>query len=108
VNQYLKAILAISSLAFSQGLMAESLTDHEYKAAIKNISAEYDSARIDCSALAGHDKSVCMTVAKNQKRAAKNAMQHNNSTTNAQLKSRLAIERYNNLIIDTHLNTKIE
>jgi hypothetical protein len=42
VNQYLQAILAISSLAFSEGLIAENMTEHEYKTASKNITTEYD------------------------------------------------------------------
>jgi hypothetical protein len=155
VNQYLKAILAITNLAFSKGMMAENMTENEYKAAIKSITAEYNSAKIDCGAFAGNNKNICLTVAKNQKKTAKAelnaayapsneadykvkiakgnaeyafalqkcdlpsskedctkiakvAMQHSKSEASAKLKTMLAIERYNNLLIDTHLNTKVE
>jgi uncharacterized membrane protein YqiK len=151
VNQYLTAILAISSLAFSKGLLAENMSEHEYKTAIKSITAEYDSAITDCGGFANHDKSICLMVAKNQKKAAKaeltaaytplneadykinlarenneyavalqkceaqspdckkiakDAMQHSKSDADTQLKRMRAVERYNNLIIDTHLNSK--
>jgi hypothetical protein len=153
VNQYLQAILAISSLAFSEGLIAENMTEHEYKTAIKNITTEYDTAKIDCGTFSGQDKNICMMVAKSQRKAAKaelaaayapsneadykvnlargdteyafalqkcdvqssqanckkiakDAMQRSISDANTQQKRMRAIERYNNLIIDTHLNSK--
>lgn len=153
MNQYIQAILAITSLAFSESLIAENMTEYEYKAAIKNITAEYDNARTDCGAFAGDNKRICMMVAKSQKKAAKaelaaayapsneadyevniargnseyavalqkcaalsrcdnckkiatNAMQHRISDANAQQERMHAIERYNKLIIDTHLNSR--
>jgi hypothetical protein len=70
VNQYLKGILAISSLAFSKVLLAENMSEREYKTAIKSITAEYDSTITDCGAFANYDKGICMMAAKNQKNTA--------------------------------------
>lgn len=56
---YLTAILAVTSLVFSAGAMAQNISLSEYKAAGKSIAAEYKSAKKNCASFAGNTKDIC-------------------------------------------------
>lgn len=70
-KQHITAILAITSLAFSTGLMAQTMSKSEHKAADKAIEAEYKSARTSCDSFADNAKDICMAVAKGREKVAK-------------------------------------
>lgn len=68
---YITAILAVTSLAFSAGAMAQSMSESDYKAAEKSIKAEYQSDKMDCDSFADNAKDICMAVAKGNEKVAK-------------------------------------
>jgi hypothetical protein len=71
MNQpYITAILAVTSLTFSAGSMAQNMSKSEYKAAEKDIISEHKSARAECDAFAGDAKDICMAVAKGKEKVA--------------------------------------
>jgi hypothetical protein len=57
------AIAAAICLTLSAAAMAKSMSKVEYKAAMKNIEAEYNSAKASCAPLAAHAKGICMVQA---------------------------------------------
>lgn len=59
----LTAIAAAICLTLGNAAMARSLSKVQYKAAAKNIEAEYNSAKAGCGALAANAKDVCMAQA---------------------------------------------
>lgn len=63
-SPYITAILAVTSLEFSAGAMGNELSQYEYRAAEKQIEAEYQSARTICDFLAPNAKGICMAEAK--------------------------------------------
>jgi len=68
---YITAILAVTSLSFSAGAMAQDISRIEYKAAEKNIVVEYKSAKANCASFAGNAKDICMAQAKGDQKVAK-------------------------------------
>lgn len=68
---YITAILAVTSLAFSVGAMARSMSESDYKATEKSIKAEYQSAKTGCDSFADNAKDICMAVAKGNEKIAK-------------------------------------
>lgn len=64
------AILAVTSLSFSAGAMAQDMSNSEYKAAEKNILAEHKSAKINCASFAGNTRDICMAEAKGKRNVA--------------------------------------
>jgi hypothetical protein len=68
---YITAILAVTSLAFSAGAMAQNMSKSEYAAVEKNIEVEYKSAKANCASFAGNAQDICMAVAKRTKKVAK-------------------------------------
>jgi len=70
-KQYITTILAVTSLAFSAGAMAQSMSESEYKTAEKSINAEYKSDKTDCDSFADNAKDICMAVAKGKEKVAK-------------------------------------
>ena len=67
-------------LAFSTGAMAESMSDHSYKAAKENIEAEHTRNKANCEPLAGNAKDICQVEAKGKENIAKaelEASRHN-------------------------------
>jgi len=52
------------SLAFSSGVMAQSLSKNDYKAGKDKISAEYKLAKARCAPLSGNTKDICVAEAK--------------------------------------------
>lgn len=64
------AFLALTSLAFSNGAMAERIAKSEYKTVEKNIVSEYKSAKKNCTSFADNAKDVCMAEAKGKKNVA--------------------------------------
>ncbi|MDO8262703.1 MAG: hypothetical protein Q7T21_05705 [Gallionella sp.] len=68
---YITAFLAIISLAFSTGAMAQDMSKSEYKAAGKNIVAGYKTAKANCASFAGNAKDICMAEAKGKEKVAK-------------------------------------
>ncbi|MDP2759375.1 MAG: hypothetical protein Q8O64_03080 [Sideroxyarcus sp.] len=68
---YITAFLAIISLAFSTGAMAQDMSKSEYKAAGKDIAVEYKSAKATCASFAGNVKDICMAEAKGKAKVAK-------------------------------------
>ncbi|MDO8811780.1 MAG: hypothetical protein Q7J38_07110 [Gallionella sp.] len=72
---YITAILAVTSLAFSTGAMAQSMSENEYKAAGKSIKAEYKSAKTGCDSFADNAKDICMAVAKGNEKIAKTELE---------------------------------
>jgi hypothetical protein len=59
----LAAIAAAICLTLGNAAMAKSLSKGEYKAAAKNIEAEYNSAKAGCGPLTANAKDVCMAQA---------------------------------------------
>ena len=70
-KQHISAVLAITSLAFSTGAMAENMSKNEYKAAEKSIATEYKSAKAGCNTFADNARDICMVVAKGREKVAK-------------------------------------
>ncbi|MDD2915214.1 MAG: hypothetical protein PHP70_07840 [Gallionella sp.] len=70
-KQYITTILAVTSLAFSAGAMAQSMSESEYKSAEKSINAECKSDKMDCDSFADNAKDICMAVAKGKEKVAK-------------------------------------
>ncbi|MDP2759374.1 MAG: hypothetical protein Q8O64_03070 [Sideroxyarcus sp.] len=68
---YIAAILAITSLSFSAGAIAQDMSKSEYKAAGKNIKVDYKSAKANCASFAGNAKDICLTQAKGDEKVAK-------------------------------------
>lgn len=74
-KQHISALLAITSLAFSSGSIAQNMSESEYKAAVKNISNEYKSDQVKCGSFANNDKDICMAVARGKEKVAKNNLE---------------------------------
>jgi len=74
-KSYITAILAITSLSFSTGAMAQSMSKSEYEAAEKNIKAEYKSAKADCDSFPDNARNICMAIAKNREKVAKTELE---------------------------------
>ena len=70
-KQHISAFLAISSLAFSSGVIAQNMSEMEYKSAGKSIVNEHNSDQIKCGLFADNDKDICMAVAKGKEKVAK-------------------------------------
>jgi len=68
---YISAILAVTSLAFSVGALAQDMSKSEYKAARKNIAAEYKSNKAGCDSYANNARDICMAEAKGTQKVAK-------------------------------------
>lgn len=64
------AILAVTSLSFSMGTLAQDMSNSEYKAAEKNISAGYQSDKTNCGSFVDNAKDVCMAEAKGREKVA--------------------------------------
>src|SRR5665647_347710 len=105
-KQYISTILAITSLAFSTGAMAENMSKNEYKAAEKSIATEYKSAKAGCNTFADNARDICMVVAKGREKVAKAGLMRAKSDAESQLKTSEAIEKDNDKTIDAHLKTK--
>src|SRR5665647_2025693 len=69
-KQYISSILAITSLAFSDGAMAQNMSKSEYKAADKAIESEYNAAKVGCDPFAGNARDICMSVVKGHEKVA--------------------------------------
>jgi hypothetical protein len=74
-KSYITAILAVTSLSFSTGVLAQSMSKSEYKACEKNIEAEYNSATADCDSFADNARDICMIVAKGIQKVAKTELE---------------------------------
>ena len=66
----ISAIVLAISLAYSVNGMAQSLSKTEYKAAGKNIVAEYKSAKGACVSFADNARDICMAEAKGKEMVA--------------------------------------
>lgn len=83
MNQpYITAILAITSLSFSAGAMAQNMSNSEYKAAEKNIEAEFESFMADCGSFSHSAKDICRVVAKRTEKVAKAELEARYKTFN--------------------------
>ena len=69
-KQHISAFLAISSLAFSSGAIAQNMSESEYKAAGKSIMNDYNSDQLKCGSFSESDKNICMAVAKSREKVA--------------------------------------
>lgn len=58
------AIVLAIGLAFSVGVMAESMSKEQYKYLEKNLEAEYKAANARCDSLAGNANDICVAQAK--------------------------------------------
>lgn len=74
-KQHIRAFLAISSLAFSSGAIAQNMSESEYKAAGKSIMNEYSSDQLKCGSFSDNDKNICMAVAKGKEKVAKTKLE---------------------------------
>lgn len=59
-KSHITAILAITSLSFSTGALAQNMSKNEYKAAEKNIKAEHEFAKANCASFADNSKELCV------------------------------------------------
>lgn len=69
-NLDLRVIAVAIGLAFSAGVLADSMTKNEYKAGKYKIEGEYKAARAECKSLAGNPADVCVAEAKGAERVA--------------------------------------
>lgn len=74
-KQHISAFLAISSLAFSSGSIAQNMSESEYKAAGKRIVNEYSADQLKCGSFSDNDKNICMAVAKGKEKVAKTKLE---------------------------------
>ena len=74
-KQHISAFLAISSLAFGSGAIAQNMSENEYKAARKSIVNEYNSDQLKCGSFTDNDKNICIAVAKGKKKVAKTKLE---------------------------------
>lgn len=87
-KSYITAILAVASLAFSAGTMAQNVSKSEkadYKASIVKAKADYAVAKEKCNAMSGNAKDLCV-------KEAKSALVHAKSDAMAQLRNSKATE----------------
>jgi membrane-associated HD superfamily phosphohydrolase len=69
-NFKFSALALASSLVFSAGAIADTLTKPQYKAQEKTIAAQYKKAKAECDSLAGNAKDICVAGAKGDKSVA--------------------------------------
>ena len=74
-KSYFTAILAVTSLSFNAEALAQSMSNSEYKAAEKNIEAEFKSAQSDWDSFDDNAKNICMTIAKGKQKVAKTELE---------------------------------
>lgn len=74
-KQHISAFLAISSLAFSSGAIAQNMSERECRAAEKSIVNEHKSDQIKCGLFVDNDKDICMAVAKGKEKVAKTKLE---------------------------------
>lgn len=71
MNQFNIGTIAVAvGLAFSTGAMAQSMSKDEYKAGRDGISAEYKSAKANCSSFSGNVKDRCKAEARGNEKTA--------------------------------------
>lgn len=63
-------LAAAIALAFSNGVLAQTLSKDEYKADKDKIAAEYKSASAACSSSTGNARDICMVEAKGKQKIA--------------------------------------
>lgn len=94
-KQHINAILAITSLAFSSGAIAQNMSENEYKAAEKSIMNEYSSDQVEFRSFADNDKDICMAVAKCKEKSAKTKLvEHYNSANYSDFKISAATKMF--------------
>jgi hypothetical protein len=59
----INAIAIAIGLAFSAGVMAQTMSKDEYKSAKDGIAAEYKSAKAACGSFSGNAKDICQAEA---------------------------------------------
>lgn len=74
-KSHITAILAITSLSFNAGAMAQSISKSEYLAVEKNIKAEYLSAKTNCGSFTNNAKDICIAEAKGNEKVAKTELE---------------------------------
>jgi len=74
-ESYITAILAVTSLSFNAGALAQSMSNSEYKAAEKNIEAEFKSSQSNWDSFDDNAKNICMAIAKGKQKAAKTELE---------------------------------
>ena len=74
-KSYITAILAVTSLSFSTGALAQSMSKSEYKATEKSIEADFKSAQSDCDSFTDNARNICMAVAKGKQKVAKTELE---------------------------------
>ena len=71
MNQFnIGTITVAIGLAFSAGAMAQSMSKDEYRAGKDGISAEYKSAKANCSSFSGNVKDRCKAEARGNEKTA--------------------------------------
>ncbi|HEX7454794.1 MAG TPA: hypothetical protein VF296_02020 [Gallionella sp.] len=71
---YITAILVVTSLAFSAGAMAQSMSKSEYETSKNGISTKLESAKANCRSVTGNRKElteICVGNAERQGKIAK-------------------------------------
>lgn len=75
---HITALLAVTTLAFSTGAMAQQVMSKDtFKAGEKNIEAEYKAAKTVCNSLAANAKDICVAQAKGREKVAKAELEAN-------------------------------
>lgn len=62
-KSHITAILAITSLSFNTGAMAQSILKDEYNAAAKNIKAKYEFGKANYASYADNSSEPCVNKA---------------------------------------------
>jgi hypothetical protein len=70
-NFNISMIALAIGLAFSAGVMAESMSKNQYESHVKNIEAEYKVAKVGCDSFAGNANDICVAEAKGKTSLAK-------------------------------------
>ena len=80
---HITAILAVTSLAFSVSVMAQGMSDNEYRTAEKSIAADYLSAQASCAEFSDNDRNICLNEARRLEKVAMTELQARHQSYNS-------------------------
>ncbi|MDD4977632.1 MAG: hypothetical protein PHI29_03265 [Gallionella sp.] len=58
INNFIKVILAVTSLSFSAAAMSQSLSEDEYRSLKKDIASDFQADLAYCTSYVGKEKSI--------------------------------------------------
>lgn len=63
INNFIKVILAVTSLSFSAAAMSQSLSEDEYRSLKKDIASDFQADLAYCTSYVGKEKKHCERIA---------------------------------------------